>query len=91
MRRVIVFLALVILFFAISIPAVCTQIENLPWGVERVRADQVWDTDMWPQDFIVDPDGNAGQGAGRADIDMDKIVWTRDHGTAVRHFGEMDP
>ena len=45
------------------------QIENLHWGVKRIRADQVWDTDMWPQDFIVDPDGNAGQGVCVAVID----------------------
>ena len=80
-----------ILLLAAFNATVWAQIENLPCGVERIRADQIWDTDMWPQDFIVDPDGNAGQGAGRANIDMDKIVWARDRGTAVRHFGEIDP
>jgi subtilisin family serine protease len=71
MKRLIVFLVVGLLLSATSISTVLVlaQIENLPWGVERIRADLVWDTDMWPQDFIVDPDGNAGQGVCVAVID----------------------
>ena len=88
-KACVVVIACILLLAAFN-ATVWAQIENLPWGVERIRADQVWDRD-WPQDFIVDPDGNTGQGADRADIDLDKIVWARDRGTAVRHFGEIDP
>ena len=40
--------------------------------------------------FVVNPSANTGEGAGRADVDIDKIVWDRGRGTAVRHFGEID-
>lgn len=69
MKWLIVFLTVVLLLLAVSVSTVSAQIENLPWGVERIRADQVWDTDWWPQDFIVNPGANAGQGVQVAVID----------------------
>jgi subtilisin family serine protease len=56
---------LILVAFNVTVSA---QIENLPWGVERIRADQVWDTD-WTQDFIVNPGANAGQRVRVAVID----------------------
>lgn len=62
-------LAMVCVLLLVALSAtVSAQIENLPWGVERIRADQVWDTD-WTQDFVVDPGANAGQGVRVAVID----------------------
>lgn len=41
-------------------------IENLPWGVERIRGDLPWDRN---RNLIVDSDANAGQGIRVAVID----------------------
>ena len=49
-RHLIVFLAVGLLLSALFVSTVLAQIENLPWGVERIRANLVWDTD-WPQDL----------------------------------------
>lgn len=68
MKRLIVFPTVGLPLFAVSVSTVSAQIENLPWGVERIRADQVWDTDC-TQDFIVNPGSNAGQGVRVAVID----------------------
>lgn len=66
MRRVF-FLAVGLLLLTASVTVVSAQIENLPWGVERIRGDLPWDED---RDLIVDPDANAGQTIRVAVIDI---------------------
>lgn len=66
MKRLIVFLIVGLLLSAISVPTVSAQIENLPWGVERIRGDLPWDKDG---DLMVDSDANAGQTIRVAVID----------------------
>lgn len=65
MRRLF-FLAVGLLLLTASVTVVSAQIENLPWGVERIRGDLPWDED---RDLIVDPDANADQTIRVAVID----------------------
>lgn len=65
-RKLIVFIAVVLLLCAVSVSTVFAQMWNLPWGVERIRGDLPWDEDG---DLIVDPDANAGQNISVAIID----------------------
>ena len=68
LRLTTLFLTVALPFFVLFVPTAYAQKENLPWGVERIRADQVWDTD-WTQDFIANPGANSGQGVRVAVID----------------------
>lgn len=65
-KRLIAFLTVWLLLSAISVPTILAQMENLPWGVKRIRGDLPWDKDG---NLIVDPDANAGQTVSVAVID----------------------
>lgn len=60
------FLAFTLLVSLVAGTQAQTGIENLPWGVKRIRGDLPWDSD---RDLIVDSDVNAGQRIRVAVID----------------------
>jgi subtilisin len=71
--RQLLFCLLLTLLVAVFSGKVQGQIDDLPWGVERIRGDLPWDSD---RNLIVDPDANAGEGVRVAVLDTG--VW-KDH------------
>lgn len=78
-----------VLFLVLSMLVACATSQTSvygkefrPWGVERIRANLVWDNN---NDTIVDEDANAGQGACIAIIDSGIDYWTDGQGTPHYH------
>ena len=70
-----ILLVILLVLTSVSVNIVLAQnyLDDLPWGVERVRGDLPWDSD---RNLIVDPGANAGQGIRVAVIDSG--IW-KDH------------